>query len=157
MHHFKGGQGRGVGVLVPLPPLCRAKWGGCCHCLGWHTLPLPPITISGSPAALVPSSDKPLLSFPQPPPGPSPSEPSGKALTLCEQPAARHGARSRPGSGLALRRELSRSGRVRRRREMGWQGRGLRGDVPLPRCGLFPVTHAACRGDAKGPAPPRVA
>ena len=40
---------------------------------------------------------------------------------------------------------------------MGWQGRGLRGDVPLPRRGLFSATRAASRGDAKGSAPPRVA
>ena len=36
---------------------------------------------------------------------------------------------------------------------MGWRGRGLRGDVLLPRRGLFLVTHVVSRGDAKGPAP----
>lgn len=61
-------------------------------------------------------------------------------------------ARSKEARGVGA------GGRVGRRREMGLQGRGRRGDVPLPRRGLFPVTHTASRGVCvKGPAPPRVA
>lgn len=146
MHHFNGGKRGGA-------PSCRAKWGGCRRC--WHGLPVPPGTTSGSPAALGPSSDKRLLFS---------STAAAWSISLrafwksvnplrATDCPTRRAERCWVGAG-ADGGTLSRGGRVGRRREMGWRGRGRRGDVLLPRCGFVPGDARGVPGGCGGVLPP---